>query len=620
MATLWLDLAVNVLSTLLLGASNNCAQLLSSPERKDVDKAHLSGKWLDIGVPSARNLWRIDLKRRALWFLLFASSTPIHLLFNSVLFQELTANEYVAALVTEDFLTGGSYNLSSNTADGYDFNRDASDLVSLISAMQLKAQNGTLQRLDNKECLQKYDDSALLSDYSNVLAVVTTTSGATPESSQQNSIIQMSLQLKWYCNAASYDDRCSFQTLIADPSSWSIEHLPEACSLDGSENSHGQKCNDTLTAHVQYCLAEQFAPNCEIKASPSMLLAVIVCNVVKLGCLIWVLCQPSFEPLATVGDAISSFLTHPDTTTRGLGPLSSTQVRKSRTSRISREPVWRKTTMRWAATSGVLRWTFCFMLSALFWAVGMALLARLPTNIERSRIDPGFSPALLWAENLGSANTEHTVIVSQRLPLLANVLLVNTPQLLVSMVYLFYNNLLTCMLLGRETSAFAAKRKPLRTTAPTGHQNSTYWLQLPFRYSIPLMALMAVLHWLVSRSIFLFEVTFYNLHGNLVQDFSTNACGYSGQAIILALSLGALIMLMLFGLTLRKLTPGIPAMGSCSMAISAACHANPQERKPEVLELMYGVVPGSGLDEQGREHVGFSSREVWPLVHGVAYY
>lgn len=78
--TLWVDLATNVLSTLLLAASNNCAQILSSPTRTDMSRAHGAGKWLDIGVPSIRNLSGIAFWRTCLWMLLFTSSIPLHLL------------------------------------------------------------------------------------------------------------------------------------------------------------------------------------------------------------------------------------------------------------------------------------------------------------------------------------------------------------------------------------------------------------------------------------------------------------------------------------------------------------------------------------------------------------
>ena len=73
-------LLINVFSTILLGASNYTMQVLSSPTRKDLDIAHSTGKWLDVGILSIRNLWNIPRGRAALWFLLAASSIPLHLL------------------------------------------------------------------------------------------------------------------------------------------------------------------------------------------------------------------------------------------------------------------------------------------------------------------------------------------------------------------------------------------------------------------------------------------------------------------------------------------------------------------------------------------------------------
>ncbi|MCJ1344677.1 hypothetical protein MMC31_002880 [Peltigera leucophlebia] len=45
---LWLHLLINILSTLLLGASNFCMQLLVAPTRDEVNKAHEKSCWLDI--------------------------------------------------------------------------------------------------------------------------------------------------------------------------------------------------------------------------------------------------------------------------------------------------------------------------------------------------------------------------------------------------------------------------------------------------------------------------------------------------------------------------------------------------------------------------------------------
>ena len=62
----------------------------------------------------------------------------------------------------------------------------------------------------------------------------------------------------------------------------------------------------------------------------------------------------------------------------------------------------------------------------------------------------------------------------------------------------------------------------------------------------------------------------------------------------------------------------MPFAGTCSRAISAAFHPLPDRRHTEALEkIQYGVIADLG---DGKEHVGFSSTEVKPLIKGGEYY
>lgn len=76
----WLHFGINVSSTLMLGASNYCAQLLLAPTRKQVDDAHKKKTWLDIGIQSFRNLRKAPVQQRVLWISLMLSSGLLHLL------------------------------------------------------------------------------------------------------------------------------------------------------------------------------------------------------------------------------------------------------------------------------------------------------------------------------------------------------------------------------------------------------------------------------------------------------------------------------------------------------------------------------------------------------------
>ena len=89
-----LHLLINILSTIMLAASNYCMQCLSSPSRQNIDDLHPQQEWLDIGIPSPKNLFFIGWRRRVLWMLLLVSSLPIHLMFvsESILFLLFGSN------------------------------------------------------------------------------------------------------------------------------------------------------------------------------------------------------------------------------------------------------------------------------------------------------------------------------------------------------------------------------------------------------------------------------------------------------------------------------------------------------------------------------------------------
>ncbi len=64
-----LHILINILSSMLLSASNYTMQVLSAPTRAEIDDAHVKGTWLDIGVASVRNICGcISRHRIAMWW------------------------------------------------------------------------------------------------------------------------------------------------------------------------------------------------------------------------------------------------------------------------------------------------------------------------------------------------------------------------------------------------------------------------------------------------------------------------------------------------------------------------------------------------------------------------
>ena len=78
-----------------------------------------------------------------------------------------------------------------------------------------------------------------------------------------------------------------------------------------------------------------------------------------------------------------------------------------------------------------------------------------------------------------------------------------------SIFNLSYNSSFICQLLSWDWTSYTIKRKALRVTSPIGAQRSTYFLQLPYTYSLPLMTFLDIPHWFVSQFIFMLRVNTY---------------------------------------------------------------------------------------------------------------
>jgi hypothetical protein len=135
------------------------------------------------------------------------------------------------------------------------------------------------------------------------------------------------------------------------------------------------------------------------------------------------------------------------------------------------------------------------------------------------------------------------------------------------------------MLLANEWDSYAVERKGLRisSTRPRGAQRSKYFLQLPYRFSLPLVLFSLLFHSLVSQSIFVVNITMLDYTGQSFPGGSNNighllTLGYSPIAIIFSIALGGCLILCLISFGFLPFKTGMPIAGSCSISISAACH------------------------------------------------
>lgn len=83
---------------------------ISSPSRQEIDLSHVWLRSLDIGIPSLRNLHRVSRFKFVGWFMFFVSSIPIHLLFNSAIFETtFLASDWHLTIATAAFTQGATF-------------------------------------------------------------------------------------------------------------------------------------------------------------------------------------------------------------------------------------------------------------------------------------------------------------------------------------------------------------------------------------------------------------------------------------------------------------------------------------------------------------------------------
>lgn len=235
--------------------------------------------------------------------------------------------------------------------------------------------------------------------------------------------------------------------------------------------------------------------------------------------------------------------------------------------------------------------------------------------------------SFILEQGFGRRNTDSLVYIPplRRSGFAPLVLLANLPQLLISLLYILYNDIITRISLCREWSAFGKGPKCLRVSSrPRGLQRGTHFLSLPLELAVPLIMAMTILHWLVSRSIFLIYITGFDYARGGADAKYLGAVsltlGWSPLALILSLALWGLLLTVLwiagfaFGFG-----SGMPLVRGCSVAISAACHPPEWDDNAAGNRLGYGVVSCSGQDISQIRHASFSSGTVEPLRAGEVY-
>ena len=309
---------LNGLATALIGASSYNMQCLVAPSRSEVDLAHSEDTWLDIGVPSVRNLRHISRSRVALWLVLALSTIPLHLLWNSAIFSTLQNNSYTVVGVSTDTLQNQYFNCSD--LPGMDASYQAFVCGLYTSASGRSKAILPLTRLELGECIQQY--------------------GTDIQSKWSNLVVAF--------DRADLDDSCQVSPIITDNEDDEAHFL--AYDTSGIFWSRGYRCyevegfdhtdqiffpkgvtpiyyapslyNESSSFYqgsyvVDHCFAMKSSEVCKLGFSLPILILVACSNAIKLFAMIYTFKIVKAQHIMTLGDAIASFLEVPDDTTIG---------------------------------------------------------------------------------------------------------------------------------------------------------------------------------------------------------------------------------------------------------------------------------------------------------------
>ncbi|KFA64070.1 hypothetical protein S40285_06739 [Stachybotrys chlorohalonatus IBT 40285] len=108
-----LHVVVNLAGAVLLAGASYVFQVLTSPTREEVDVAHRKRQYLDIGVPSIRNLIFISKPRALIATLILPLAVGSQVIYNSLMFVA-TNEETAPETIDRELFTASSCSLEAN--------------------------------------------------------------------------------------------------------------------------------------------------------------------------------------------------------------------------------------------------------------------------------------------------------------------------------------------------------------------------------------------------------------------------------------------------------------------------------------------------------------------------
>ncbi|KAK8131082.1 hypothetical protein PG984_007520 [Apiospora sp. TS-2023a] len=564
-----LHLILNIISTGILSSSNFFMQIVTSPSRPEIDVAHAYLRSLDIGFQSLRNVPSLSHFKQSCWLLLLLSTIPIHLLFNSAIFEtRVQENAWNLTIATEEFIRVGQYwppgaSLTTSGASspalefcsvgdvrdqygvpgcsrrvagyGYvveigEYWKQAGTARESLKDISRKASSWDL--LETERCMREFRPTEPRARYKSLVIIVDT--GTTePRGWRRTDVYDFDpktnlletwdphvppsqLNSLWYsafCSQGTYQTNVCGRLLglgtdkLEDTNHITKEVKPISFlddGLDGATTSlevaKGYRAK-LRTLNIRHCVAEPME-GCQVRVYNFLILIVTLCAVTKVAACSILVWRLKHTPLVTPGDALESFIAFPDHSTDGVSTMS---IHDSQVLEFSPRRHYNGfenngtiLTIQPRRYQGHPR-KLSHAVSRRIW-----VQACYPISVSLVAILIVTGVTFTWplSGSFGPSLDSSIFSIGEPVNPIQALLVANLPQLILSFCYLLINNLFTQLQAEQEWNSYAQTYKPLRVSYPEGGQLSTYRLQLPYKYSVPLIAMSAVLHWLVSNSIY----------------------------------------------------------------------------------------------------------------------
>ncbi|TPX15245.1 uncharacterized protein E0L32_004522 [Thyridium curvatum] len=561
-----IHLVINIAASGVLASCNFFMQILVAPGRRQVDAAHAAGRWLEIGVQSFRNVLvgAVPFWKALLWILLALSSVPLHLLANGCVMQSKASTNLMIAIVAEGFVTEAGtvpFSLPGIAVDPDA--RGGGNLETLKDIAKKVARPARWEKLNYSSCIGRYNRTDnIMRNYRHLVMVLGHMNGSAADKGWAREAVRTEgLTGKYVASASAVNYLWWMGDLLrTDKALRYTDSWPIPRSLLSGKFMVDLDQSGVLTLDKKRA------------REPWVQMKVQYC-----------LSERFDAPSKLEVDNLLLLV---------------------------------------VLVMFALKCTLCVFV----WVVqGRSRDESLLTPgdaVESFIVTPDPTTVGMPQSRFGhdSANMAVQGDGMEDMPLLEQTLLANTPQLILSVCYIAYNGIFTRIAAEFEWASFSVKHRPLRVTRKKGQQKSTWRLQLPYHWSVPLLITSIMLHWLYSNAIYTSIYTGYSGSYPYTYQDDTTGLQYSSVTILICFTISFAISLIPLVLACVKLPGNMVVCGGNSAVISAACHLITPPASRERARLPFDKLDGDvqvSLIDSGRETLILAARgklrwgEVW---------